>query len=355
VAGDVVYIGGLGASTAVGRDALSSAAAVRAGIAGFARHPFVIDTMGEPVQVAIAPWLDADLTGAERLEALLYPALDQALEPLQSAAPGVRVALALALPGARPGIPLDLQANLRDALQRRYMQPFAAIAAFPCGHAGGMLALDAAVRKISTGAFDACVVAGVDSYMEPETLEWLEECNQLHGAGLLNNAWGFVPGEAGAALLLIGARLIDATGVPALALVNGVGIGQEANRIKTETVCIGEGLTDAFQRAIRCLSDGQTISDIYCDMNGEPYRADEYGFACLRTKEYFEAASNFVAPASCWGDVAAASGPLCVELAAIAGFNGYANGRRALISVSSESGERAAAIVDATAEETQCR
>ena len=50
------------------------------------------------------------------------------------------------------------------------------------------------------------------------------------------------------------------------------------------------------------------VSDVYCDLNGEPYRADEFGFAALRTKEHFASASDFVAPADCWGDVAAAGG-----------------------------------------------
>ena len=53
-----VYFVGLGASTPVGRDALSSAAAVRAGISGFAEHPYMIDSAGEPMRAAIAPWLD---------------------------------------------------------------------------------------------------------------------------------------------------------------------------------------------------------------------------------------------------------------------------------------------------------
>ena len=38
----------------------SSAAAVRAGISGFAEHPFMIDTAGEPMRAAIAPWLDIE-------------------------------------------------------------------------------------------------------------------------------------------------------------------------------------------------------------------------------------------------------------------------------------------------------
>ncbi len=49
----------LGASTPVGREAWSSAAAVRAGISGFAEHPVHASTpTGEPMRVAVAPWLD---------------------------------------------------------------------------------------------------------------------------------------------------------------------------------------------------------------------------------------------------------------------------------------------------------
>jgi 3-oxoacyl-[acyl-carrier-protein] synthase-1 len=81
-------------------------------------------------------------------------------------------------------------------------------------------------------------------------------------------------------------------------------------------------------------------------MNGEPYRADEFGFACLRTKEAFESASDFVAPADCWGDVSAATGPLSLALSTIAFRKTYANGPFSFLWASSESGERASALVE---------
>ena len=97
-----VYIAALGASTPVGRDALSSAAAVRAGISGFVQHPYMVDTAGEPMRAAIAPWLDIDLQGLERFEALLFPAIDQALESVAGdAGSKVRIGLALGLPQSR--------------------------------------------------------------------------------------------------------------------------------------------------------------------------------------------------------------------------------------------------------------
>lgn len=342
-----IYIAGVGANTPIGRDAWSSAAAVRAGISGFTQHPYMIDTSGEPMRAAIAPWVDIDLMGIERFEALLYSAIDQTLAPIIGANAGqLFIALSLGLPSPRPGLPADLQPRLVKAIGGKYRDVFTAVAVFPNGHAAGLLALEAATKKLEQGAFDACVVAGVDSYIEPETLEWLEECDQLHGAGLLNNAWGFIPGEAAGAVLLVRHGLIKRLQFNPLVRVLSLGTGLESKRINTETVCIGQGLTQAFRATLQALPNNIKVTDVYCDMNGEPYRADEYGFTCLRTKEYFESASDFVAPADCWGDVSAASGPLYVGLAAIAGFKRYANGNHACVWVSSESGERAAALLE---------
>jgi 3-oxoacyl-[acyl-carrier-protein] synthase I len=336
----------MGANTPVGRDAWSSAAAVRAGVSGFAQHPHMIDTAGEPMRAAFAPWIDIDVSGVDRLEALLFPAIDEVLEPLElivGRAP-LRVALALALPSARPGVPEDVEHQLRTRLANRHAGRFSGVATFASGHAAGLIAMKAAVDRLAQGQLDACVVAGVDSYIHPETLEWLEACDQLHSAGPLNNAWGFIPGEAGAALLLMRESAAQATGLHALGFVLGIGTAVESKRIKTETVCIGEGLTQAFRAALATLPAGKRVTDIYCDMNGEPYRADEFGFTALRTKEHFESASDFVAPADCWGDVAAAGGVLHVQLACAAARKGYAKGAVAFAWGSSEMGERAAAL-----------
>jgi len=341
------FVAGLGASTSVGRAAWPTAAAVRAGISGLVQHPFMLDATGEPMRAAIAPWLDIELGGVDRFIALLSPAIDQALEPLEPVASnGLRVALSLGLPAPRPGLPADLQPELLKRIGSEGRFGFAAVAAFPNGHAAGLTALMAAAKKLSDGAFDACVVAGVDSYMEPETLEWLEECEQLHGVGPLNNPWGFVPGEGCGAVLLIRSQLADRLGMATLARILGAGSAFEPKRIKTEAVCIGEGLTEAFRVALRAIPDGARVTDVYCDMNGERYRADEFGFACLRTRESFEFASDFIAPADCWGDVGAASGPLSAMLAAVAGVKGYAKGPYSFVWASSEAGDRAAVLIE---------
>ncbi len=343
--GAEVHVAGVGASTPVGRDAWSSAAAVRAGITGFADHPFMIDTAGEPMRVAMARWIDPNLEGTARFDALLFPALDQVLGPLvERGGARLKIGVTVALPLARPGLSTGLEHHLEHEIPKRHACRY--VGSISAGHAAGLIALDGAARAVAAGTLDASVVAGVDSYMTPETLEWLEDCDQLHGAGPLNNAWGFVPGEGAGAVFIAGQRALDTLALPSLALVRAVGIGNEPNRIKTETACVGAGLTQAFRGALSALPAGETVCDGDCDMNGEPYRADEYGFTCLRTKEWFRSGSDFVSPADCWGDVGAASGPLCILLAAVAGVKRYANGNRWFVWASSEDGERGAAVVE---------
>lgn len=343
---EAVVIVGLGANTAVGQGAWATAAAVRAGISGFTQHPYMIDTAGEPMRAAIAPYLDIGLTGADRFEALLFPPIEEAWSALPpDAAQSGRWAIALGLPNARPGLPADLAKDLLARARRRFGALATTAATFENGHAAGLLGLQAAVAKLRSGGLDGCIVAAAESWIEPETLEWLEHCEQLHGAGQLNNAWGFIPGEAGAALLLVRESVARTLRLAPLAAVLAVGTAHEPKRIKTETVCIGEGLTAAFRDTLAALPAGAVVTDIYCDMNGEPYRADEFGFTALRTKEHFESLADFKAPADCWGDVSAAGSLLHLGLACAAAQKHYARGAYAFAWASAEMGERAAALI----------
>jgi len=344
---EAVYVVSVGAVTPLGHDAWASAAAVRAGIAGFAQHPYMVDEVGEPMRVASVPGLDAAFIGTRRFEALLEPAIDEALAVISAAPAGrnLRCALALALPCARPGLPEDLARALTTHVRQRHGALLHAVAVMPHGHAAAGVALNAAWPELSEGSLDACLLAGVDSYLDPLTLEWLEASEQLHGGGRFNNAWGMIPGEAAGAVLLARESVVCERGWQPLARVLGAGVAHEPKHIKTDTVCIGEGLTSAFHQALSGVPEGMQVTDIYCDMNGEPYRADEYGFTALRPKAHFASPSEFHAPADCWGDVGAASGLLHMMLACVAAGKRYGKGPLAFVWGSSESGERAAALL----------
>jgi 3-oxoacyl-[acyl-carrier-protein] synthase-1 len=309
----------------------------------------MIDTAGEPMRTARAPWLRLELEGIARHRELLLPAIDEALAPMLTlpAVSAAKIGLALALPPARPGQPEALGEGLLNVVSKQRAGRFATAGTFEAGHAAGHLALELAVKSCAGGSFDAFVVAGVDSYLAPETLEWVEECDQLHGGGPLNNAWGFIPGEAASAILLSTEAFAKRLGLEAFGEVVSVGLGRETKLIKTDTVCIGEGLTQAFRTALEPLPANDKIHNVFCDLNGETYRADEYGFTALRTNERFRAATEFVAPADCWGDIGSAGAPLHIALAVISHYKRYGKGRLSMVWASSESGERGAAVVRA--------
>ncbi|MCM5680086.1 hypothetical protein M8A51_11130 [Schlegelella sp. S2-27] len=302
------------------------------------------DSAGEPMRVAQARGLNDRTQGPERYMAMLRPALDEALAVLP---PACTVPLALGLPPDRPGRPQNLASQLQSRLEAAYHGRLQPVIVFELGHAATLYALDTAGNSMRHGSIPLCLVAGVDSYLDPETLEWLDDSDQLHGGGPFNNAWGFIPGEAAAAMLVVRPDLRARSPIPMQAEVLGVSTGCETKLIKTDAVCIGEGLTQAFRQVLQCLPAEARVDNIFCDMNGEAYRADEYGFTALRTRERFFDATAFIAPADCWGDVGAAGAVLHAAMAVACSAQGYGRGPLSLVWASSEGGERAAALIHA--------
>jgi 3-oxoacyl-[acyl-carrier-protein] synthase-1 len=337
-----ICILGVGAVTAVGLTAPSAAAAVRAGIAGFGEHPFMIDRQGEPMIVAAVPNLGPDSSSGDRFGQLATQALREALLPVEAHRRDIgSIATFVGLPPQRPGRPAELERQMVDTLGR--VGGIGSVECIATGHSAGLMALEAAARKVIANPSGFYLAGGVDSYLEPETLEWLEENDQLHGGP---NAYGFIPGEAAGFCLLCSQQAVERFHLRVLARVWTAATAREKNLIKTDTVCLGKGLTEVFQKVFAELpAPAEKIDHSINDMNGEPYRADEYGFAVCQQGTRFINASHFTAPADCWGDVGAASGPLFANLVIAAGQRGYATGRHNLVWTSSESGERCAAIL----------
>ena len=302
--------------------------------------------------VAQCPWLADDPSIANRIGACLVAAIGESLTVLDAPTKSgdcPPVTLLVNLPSQRPGLPESLGKSVLAIVEGAFSGVFSRIGLAQLGHAGGIVALQSAIRVLAEIPGTACVIAGADSYMDPDMLEWLEETDQLHGAGERNNAWGFVPGEGAGALLLVAPDVARRLAIQPLGRVGGVGAGHETKLNRTGTVCLGEGLTTAFRGALAGLPIGAKLTDVYCDMNGDPYRADEFAFTVTRTRERFVAASDFVAPADCWGDVGAASGPLFIALACVAGTKAYAKGTHALVWASSDTGQRGSALIETTA------
>jgi 3-oxoacyl-[acyl-carrier-protein] synthase-1 len=246
----------------------------------------------------------------------------------------MKLAVLLNLGEPRPGLPAGASAEVAWHL-RAALELDAPVHHTMAGHAGGIAAMEAAGRLLDEDRAEAVLVGGAESYLDADTLEWLDEQERLHSE---SNIYGFCPGE-GAAFLLLAKRGQDAS-----VEIGSTGLGLEANLIGSENICLGEGLSAAFA----ALGDGPA-DRIICDMNGERYRGNEYGFAVLRSRSLFRDAADFEAPADCWGDLGAASGPLFTCLAIEAETRWYAKGARTLIWASSEGGQRGAALLKRTA------
>lgn len=338
-----VCVVGLGAATAVGLTAPATAAAVRAGVVAFSDHPSLVDRKGVPFVVANAQMEELEVK--ERFARLALQAAAEALAPLMALSGEFRAIPAfIGLPSARPGLPPDLAESLSARLAKvgKSKCRMSDVRCLPNGHSAGLLAIEDGFVRIQGGASEFCLVGGVDSYLDPETLKWIEACEQLHAP---DNAWGFIPGEAAGFCLLATADAAKRHGLATQGTIAAIATAHEGNLIKTESVCIGRGLTEAVRKVLANLRpENVLIDDTICDQNGETYRADEYGFTLARTNKRFVDASSFLTPADCWGDVGAASGPLFVGLAAAAAKKQYAKGPRTLVWTSSEGGERSAAI-----------
>jgi len=342
-----VIVAGLGAATAVGMNAPSSAAAVRAGISGITDHPFLFDVVGDPFRVTQAGYLDIDLCGADRLGELARRAASEALEHIAKAEASI-LPIFIGLPSARPGRPQEaaevVSEEVHNQVTQAGLQP-GDVQIIETGHSAGTMAIQAAWELVRSGGADLSLCGGVESYREPQTMAWLEANGQVHGAA--DNSWGFTPGEAAGFVVLAAAGTADRINSAAtLELLTAV-TTRETKLIKTDTVCTGEGLTALFRAFGVALPPGSQVDSLDCDMNGEPYRADEFGFAIARTAELFRSPLDFHTPATSWGDVGAASGPLLLVLADASVRRGYSPGPLIATFTSAESGERSGFVVRA--------
>ncbi|MDY0743287.1 beta-ketoacyl synthase N-terminal-like domain-containing protein [Paucibacter sp. R3-3] len=336
------FVVGVGAVTAVGLSAASTAAAVRAGLNGFGQHAFAVDSAGQAFTVARCPFGDPDRAPAERIRELACGALQEALEGVASIrGRGVRAPVFLGVGQSRPGCSVE-----RPMLESAFEQVVsdgglraAGVRLVQAGNAAGAMALLEAWQAILSGTEELVVAGAVDSYLEPETLEWLEQRDQVHSAGSHNNPYGFVPGEGAAFVALVSADAAQRWGLSDSMEIVAGSLAREPHGLGSTQVCTGVGLTTLFRQLASRL-DGSRADCLWTDMNGEPYRADDFGFASIRAGGWLADPSAFVTPADCCGDVGAASGPLYVVLAEAACRKAYATGPLHVVYTSSEAGER---------------
>jgi len=333
-----------GMVTGVGLEAPSSCAAIRGAIDNFSETRFM-DKGGEWIVGSQVP-LEQPWRGLPKLVRMVVPAIRECLTQAGEVKPDM-IPLLLCVAekergGRLEGLDDRLFADVQAELGVRFHPHSTVIAR---GRVAGGLAMLEACKLIYEEQRPLCLIAGVDSYLVSATLAAYEGKNRLRTS---ENSNGFIPGEAGAAVLV--GLPASRHSSPSLTCL-GIGTGQEKATIDSEEPLRADGMVQAFKSA---LSDaGQTMADVdyrITDSNGEQYLFKEAALAVTRIlrvrKEQFE----IWHPADCIGEVGAAIGPCALGVALAATRKRYAPGSGLLCHLSGEDGERVAMVLAGSAE-----
>ncbi|MDX8442156.1 3-oxoacyl-ACP synthase [Mesorhizobium australafricanum] len=330
-----VEIISIGMVTAVGLDAPSSCAAMRAKLDGFQetrfRGPRGGWLTGAPVPLP-RTWI-----GEKRIAHLAAGAIVEAFNGFPEARGQTALILCIGEDG-RPGNPVGNPSNLlRRIADIVEVEAYSRSRVIAYGRPSGHVALEQARRLISTGETPYVMIVGVDSYLTSEAVRhYIGESRILAP----QNPNGFIPGEAAAAVLL------SQSGTRTLRLT-GLGLARELAAIynKEDLPLRGDGMTAAYRAAldqtgIEMNRLGYRISDLV----GEQYWFRQTALASLRLIRGRDAFQDLWSPTEFVGNVGAAVVPMMIGMAWTAARKGYDKGNPVLIEASNDSGACGAAI-----------
>ncbi len=327
-----VHIVAVGGVTPVGSCSALSSAAVRAGLSRTTLHT---REDGSECHVAFVGNLPPGMPRVARMARLLADALSECAASVPSA---IETSVWLVLPaGVDPSSVLSAGARFGQLTCSSLRESSS-------GHAGGLLALEEAAQFIAQGGLEFACIAGVDVRTDEASLAALEQHDKLL---LEDNPWGIVPSEAAGVVLLASKAACERLGLVSLARVCGVASETDPAH-KTGAPCIGQGLSRACHKLLDALPAQEKIGEIYCDLNSERTRAEDWGYAAPRIMARCRDVGEAITPALVWGDLAHATGPLLLQLPLAAFTRGYARGDSALVWTASDDGKRAAVVLAAT-------
>ncbi len=352
---DVVIVGA-GARTHTGSTALQVTMTARAGRC-MPRESHMVDAAGEAIATCRLLSIGDDVWGLERLVAIAAPALAEAVEPWREAqrartqtAPKLPAIVALASE-KRPGFDARMARHFLRALEEssgvELDPPRSSLVTHDRG--GGAEAFARAIDRLSRGEDDAIVVGGVDSWFDPDALEWLDRDRRLHGPTTEN---GFLPGEGAGFVVLT--RRSRASSLPRLAQVLGAAVETEPRpwlrgggpETTGEEPSHGLGMSLAIRNACRAIGDrSRRIGWALTDVVAERHRVEEWTYAATRAFRAFTEEPVHQQPLLVTGDLGAASAAVMAVIAATSFQAGCGHDDVALIATHSDGAERGVVVL----------
>lgn len=340
---------GFGAVTPVGLTAPQTCAAIRAAITGFSDSGFFHHYPG-PVpliaaQVPLGPKPQED-EAFDRLVRLAVAAIrecldDSGVNPLETA---------LLLNWREPFREAADLSGRDDALLPAVEETLGltfhrASRVIREGKAGGFRGIQESRALLTSGVVSACVVGGVDSYLNADDVIRFERVFRIKREGVVR---GFIPGEGAAFVAVAAPGKAWKRNAGERGAILGVGLATEdpSVTVLSDGHPTGRGLQRAFEATIRDAGIAESHIDFrVSDQNGEIYQGLESSFALSRFYRTHREECPLWLPAASVGEIGAAVGPLLVMMASIAMEKGYAPGALAMCEGSSDEGLRAGCLV----------
>lgn len=314
-----LYIANTGMITALGANTLMTSAAITAARSGYqiSHHR---SKNGERITMALVPETIFDQVEFEIEECNPYNAqfdhtIKLAIIAAQQACNGqplihpIPLLLSMPEPGFGPTMPHGL---LTQNLANHCAPAIAPelTRSFHSGRAAGMEAIDFAFRYLTNNSL--ILIGASDSPIHRDRINKLDETDRLL---TIKTADSFAPGEGACFLLLTSHPQLAQTRNGHVIALHPPGLAQEPGHMYSDAPYRGEGLDQAFKKALSGHAD-QSIQTIYSSMNGENFWAKEYGVAYLRNKSKFADPVRIEHPADCYGDLGCATTNALIAMAA---------------------------------------
>ena len=330
-----------GMVTGVGLSAPASCAAIRCAINNFTETRFM-DDGGEWIIGSQVP-LEQPWRGRAKLVHMAVPAIRECLAAVERVQiEEIPLLLCVAehkRPGRLEGLDVELFQEIQAEMGTRFR---AGSGTIPRGHVAGGLAMLEARRLIYEEGVRYCVIAGVDSLLVGATLDGYQKKNRLLTS---KNSDGFIPGEAGCAVLVGRPGSPDLAGGAELVCM-GIGVGYEEATLDSEKPLRADGLVQAIRAAFgEARSSIAEVDFRVTDVNGEQYWFKEAALAVSRTLRVTKQGFEIWHPVDCVGEIGAAIGPCCLAVSSAAVKKDYATGRGPLCHFGGDDGERLAMVM----------
>ncbi|OAP34579.1 3-oxoacyl-ACP synthase [Sinorhizobium glycinis] len=333
-----INIVSIGMVTAVGLDAPSACAAMRAHLDGFQETRF-LGSGGDWLIGAPVP-LPRSWIGEKRMAHLAAGAICEAFEAAPEARDQTAVILCLAEED-RPGRPAPDGARLlRRIAEIVESSPHGRSRIVAHGRPSGHVALEQARRMLAANEAPYVMIAGVDSYLTAEAVAHYLAHDRLLTP---DNPNGFIPGEAAAAVLCTRSQNSGF-------LLFGLGLAREQAFIYNpgDLPLRGDGMTSAYRAAFDEASiEMNRLGYRIADLIGEQFWFKQSALSSLRLLRGRHEFQDIWSPGESLGNVGAAAVPVMIGMALTAARKGYAAGHPVLIEASSDSGACGAALFTA--------